>query len=119
MEKSIKLVAAPKLDANEAVFLEGGQKRENSTSGNMPTSSLFGFSTIHNSMAWMDSFPLLCGLPYCQEPTGSFVLSLAKLKGSDQFKSRNFDGTLFRSVKSFWERNQDHEIFCQKKDLSL
>ena len=73
------------------------------------TSSQIEASTINT--AWMDSFQLLSGLPYSQEPTGSFVFPLLESKGSDQMQSRNFDNFSFCSDNSFCERNQDHDMF--------
>ena len=63
-------------------------------------------------MAWMDSFPLLCGLPYCQEPTGSFVSSLLESKDSDQMQLRNFDEFSFCSDNSFCKLIQDQDTLC-------
>jgi len=76
------------------------------------TSSQIEASTINT--AWMDSFQLLSGLPYSQEPTGSFVFPLLESKGSDQMQSRNFEIFSFCSDNSFCERTQDQDMLSVK-----
>ena len=55
----------------------------------------------------MDSFPLLCGVPYCQESTGNFVSSFLEAKCLDQKVSRSFDDVSFCSDDCFCEQSQD------------
>ena len=76
------------------------------------SSTLQARSTTQNDIAWMDSFPLLCGVPYCQEATGSFVASLLEAKCSDQTESRNFDDVSFCSDNCFGEESQ--AMFCME-----
>eukprot|EP00590_Aulacoseira_subarctica_P007832 CAMPEP_0172424112 /NCGR_PEP_ID=MMETSP1064-20121228/21251_1 /TAXON_ID=202472 /ORGANISM="Aulacoseira subarctica , Strain CCAP 1002/5" /LENGTH=177 /DNA_ID=CAMNT_0013165879 /DNA_START=59 /DNA_END=592 /DNA_ORIENTATION=- len=99
---------APKPDTKKKVVSEGENTEKIVVWSTSPTSSkLQARSTIQNNISWMDSFPLLYGLPYCQEPMGSFVSSLLEAKCSDQMESRNFDDVSFFSDNCFCERNQD------------
>mmetsp|Transcript_9887 Transcript_9887/g.14290 ORF Transcript_9887/g.14290 Transcript_9887/m.14290 type:complete len:386 (+) Transcript_9887:115-1272(+) len=112
MDASVKPAAVPKPDTKKKVFLEEGPTGGILAMCTTPTSSKSEASTIQNNIAWMDSFPLLCGLPCCQEPTGSFVSSLLESKDSDQMQLRNFDEFSFCSDNSFCKRIQDQDTLC-------
>ena len=96
----------PKADSRKNVVSKGENTEENVVGcASSPTSQ--AKSMVPNNISWMDSFPLLCGVPYCQEPTGSFVASLLEAKCSYQTESRNFDDISIFSDNCFSAQSQE------------